>query len=221
MRQPRSPRLVLERRRWKEAASLELHENVRGYAPLDKFAWGKAHIHFARAIGTARTGDPALARQEVAQLGKIERALVVPPGTYDWRTQVAIERQVAEAWLAFAEGRKDEALRRMRAAADLDDSTEKHPVTPGAVLPAREQLGDLLLELGRPAEAMREFEQSLARAPRRLAALYGAARAAKLAGNANGASRYYAALLEVAGKGDGTRAELREARAHVAQHAAR
>ncbi|MBA3511422.1 hypothetical protein [Sphingomonas sp.] len=211
-------RLVLERRRWKEAASLELHENVRGYAPLDSFAWGKAHIYFARAVGAARSGNPTLARREVAELGKVEQALVIPPGTYDWRTQVAIERQVADAWLAFAEGRKDDALKAMRAAADLDDSTEKHPVTPGAVLPAREQLGDLLLELGRPAEAMREFEASMARAPRRLAALYGAARAAKLAGNMSHASRYYAALLEVAGKGDGTRVELREAKAHATQH---
>jgi predicted Zn-dependent protease len=116
---------------------------------------------------------------------------------------------------------KDEALTGMRAVADLDDATEKHPVTPGAVLPAREQLGDLLLELGRPAEAMREFEAALSRAPRRLAGLYGAARAAKLAGNASAASRYYAELLDVAGKGDGARAEVREAKAHVAQHAAR
>ena len=214
-------RLVLERRRWKEAASLELHENVRGFAPLDKFAWGKAHIHFARAVGAARSGNPALARKEVAELNRIEQSLVVPPGTYDWRTQVAIERQVAEAWLAFAEGRKDEALRLMRAAADLDDSTEKHPVTPGAVLPAREQLGELLLELGRPAEALREFEASLVRAPRRLAGLYGAARAARLAGKMSEASRYYAAVLEVAGRGDAARVEVREAKAHVAHHAAR
>lgn len=214
-------RLVLERRRWKEAASLELHENVRGFAPLDTFAWGKAHIHFARAVGAARSGNPALAREEVAKLSAIEQSLVVPPGTYDWRKQVSIERQVADAWLAFADGRKDEALSMMRAAAELDDATEKHPVTPGAVLPAREQLGDLLLELGRPAEAMREFEASLVRAPRRLAGLYGAARAAKLAGNMSEASRYYAALLDVAGKGDSARAEVREAREHVAQQAAR
>lgn len=214
-------RLVLERRQWKEAAALELHENVRGFAPLDKFAWGKAHIHFARAIGAARSGNPAQARTEVAQLNAIEQSIVVPPGTYDWRKQVSIERQVAEAWLAFADRRKDEALGMMRAVADLDDATEKHPVTPGAVLPAREQLGELLLELGRPTEAMREFEAALVRSPRRLAALYGAARAAKLAGNASEASRYFAAVLEVAGKGDGLRAEVREARAHVAQQAAR
>ena len=214
-------RLVLERRRWKEAASLQLHENVRGYAPLDKFAWGKAHVHFARAVGAARSGDAALARAEVAELAKIEHALVVPAGTYDWRTQVAIERQVAEAWLARAEGKNDDALKRLRSAADLDDATEKHPVTPGAVLPAREQLGDLLLELGRPAEAMREFEAALTRAPRRLAAVYGAAKSARLAGNASQASRYYGELLELTAKGEGQRAEVIEAKAYISQRAGR
>lgn len=214
-------RLALERRRWKDAANLELHENVRGFAPLDKFAWGKGHIHFARAVGAARSGDPARARDEVAKLAALEQSVVVPPGTYDWRTQVAIARQVAEAWAAFAEGRHDDALRVMRAAADLDDATEKHPVTPGAVLPAREQLGELLLELGRPGEAKREFEASLTRAPRRLAGLYGAARASRLAGNASDAQRHYAALIEVAAKGASTRAEVREAKAQLARQAAR
>jgi tetratricopeptide (TPR) repeat protein len=169
-------RLVLERRRWKDAASLTLPDNVRSLAPLDTFKWGEAHILFARAVGAARSKDLAAARAEVAKLRAIEEAMTIPPGTYDWRTQVAIERQIAEAWLAFAEGRKDEGLSTMRAAADLDDSSEKHPVTPGALLPAREQLGELLLELGKPTEALAQFEASLKRAPRRLAGLYGAAR---------------------------------------------
>lgn len=214
-------RMFLERRMWSEAAALELPDNVRTLAPLANFQWAEAHVHFARAVGAARSGKSAVAREEAAKLGAIEQAMSIPPGTYDWRKQVAIERQVAEAWLAHAEGRKDDAEQLMRAAADLDDATEKHPVTPGAILPAREQLGELLVELGRPADAVKEYEASLKRAPRRLAGLYGAARAAKLAGNAADASRYYTALLDVAGKGDSSRAELREARAHVAQHAAR
>ncbi|HEX6102009.1 MAG TPA: hypothetical protein VF031_03085, partial [Alphaproteobacteria bacterium] len=124
----------------------------------------------------------------------------------------SIARQVADAWVAHAEGRKDEALRTMRAAADLDDATEKHPVTPGAVLPAREQLGELLLEQGRGGEALAAYEDSLKRAPRRLVGLYGAARAAKLAGDATKASRYFADLAEMTKASDGTRAEIREAR---------
>jgi tetratricopeptide (TPR) repeat protein len=109
----------------------------------------------------------------------------------------------------------------MRAAADLDDATDKHPVTPGAILPAREQLGELLLELKRPGDALHEYQASLERAPRRLAGLYGAARAAKLAGKATEASRYYAELLEVAGKGGGGRAEVREAKAYADRQASR
>lgn len=86
-------RFALERRQWKEAASLELQDNVRQLAPLDRFKWGEAHIHFARAVGAAHSGSAAAARAEVAKLNAIEQALTIPPGSYDWRTQVTIERQ--------------------------------------------------------------------------------------------------------------------------------
>lgn len=211
-------RLVLERRRWKEAAKFTLPDTVRNLAPLENFQWAAAHEHFTRAIGAARTGLANQAADEVARLKAIEDALVVPAGTYDWRTQVAIERGIAEAWLARAEGRDDEALQRMRAVADLDDATEKHPVTPGAIIPAREQLGELLFELGRPAEALAHYEASLARAPRRLAGLYGAARSAKGAGQQAKARAYFSQLVEVAGRADAGRTELREARTFIAQH---
>ncbi|HVM23419.1 MAG TPA: hypothetical protein VM308_09010 [Sphingomicrobium sp.] len=214
-------RLMLERRQWRDAAALTLPENVRNLAPLANFQWGEAHIHFTRAIGAARSGNAAATRDEVAKLRAIEQAMTVPPGTYDWKTQVSIERQIAEAWLAFAEGRKEEAARIMRAAADLDDASEKHPVTPGAILPAREQWGELLLELGRPAEALAEYEASLKRAPKRLAGVYGSARSAKLAGDMAKARRYYAELLEITQSGDGTRAEVQEARAFMSGGAGR
>ncbi|HEX6063322.1 MAG TPA: hypothetical protein VFZ04_03830, partial [Longimicrobiales bacterium] len=136
----------------------------------------------------------------------------VPAGSYDWRKQVSITRQVADAWATYAEGSAQDALQIMHAAADLDDATEKHPVTPGAILPAREQLGELLLELGQGAEALRQFEASLQRAPRRFGGLYGAARAAKLAGDAAKAKRYFAELSEVTKASDGSRAEVKEAR---------
>lgn len=206
-------RLLLETRRWNEAASLQLPANVLQLAPLDKFRWAQAHIHFARAVGSARSGDPAAARAEVAKLLEIEQAIEVPAGTYDWRSQVAIQRGIAEAWLARAEGRDDEALRLMRAAADLDDASEKHPVTPGAILPAREQLGELLLELGRAGESLAEYEASLKRAPNRLAGLYGAARSARLAGDTAKAGTYFAAIGELTKDSDGTRVEVKEARA--------
>jgi tetratricopeptide (TPR) repeat protein len=204
-------RLVLERRMWREAASLELPDNVRNLAPLEQFKWAQAHIHFARAVGASRTADVARARKELAVLTALEHSIMVPAGTYDWRTQVSIERQIAQAWLAFAEGRKDEAVWMMRAAAELDDTTEKHPVTPGAILPAREQLGELLIELGQPGSALLEYEAALKRAPRRLAGLYGAARAANLARDMTKAGLYYSRLVELTSKGDEGRPEVKEA----------
>ena len=213
-------RIVLENRRWKEAASLSLQDNVSKLAPLENFQWAGAHVYFARAIGAARSGQAAAAREATAKLKAIEDALIVPPGTYDWRKQVSIERQIAEAWTSYAEGKKDEAVALMRAAADLDDATEKHPVTPGAILPAREQLGEMLLELDRPKEALAEYEGSLKRAPQRLVGLYGAAHSAKLAGDVTKAARYYAELAEMTKASDGTRAEIKEAR-EAAKMAAR
>lgn len=205
-------RILLENRRWKDAAALTLPENVATLAPLENFQWADAHIYFARAIGAARSGDVAAAQTATAKLKAIEEALAVPAGTYDWRKQVSIERQIAAAWTTYAAGKTDEALVLMRAAADLDDATEKHPVTPGAILPAREQLGEMLLELGRPTEALVEFEGSLRRAPRRLVGLYGAARSAKLAGDVTKSSHFYAQLADVTKAGDGSRAEIKEAR---------
>jgi tetratricopeptide (TPR) repeat protein len=109
----------------------------------------------------------------------------------------------------------------MRAAADLDDATEKHPVTPGSILPAREQLGELLLELGRPGEALAEYESSLKRAPRRLAGIYGASRSAKLAGDLAKARRYFAELVDIAKGSDGARPEVKEAKAFATETAGR
>lgn len=214
-------RILLEQRQWTDAASLRLPDNVRGLASFEKFRWADAHIHFARAIGAARTGNSAAARDEVASLRAIEESITIPPGTYDWRKQVSIQRQIAEAWLAHVEGRKEQSVALMRAAADLDDVTEKHPVTPGALLPAREQLGELLLELDRPAEAVPEFEKSLQRAPRRLGGLYGAARASMLAGDSAKARRYFGELAAMTRGGDSSRTEVREALAMAAELAQR
>jgi tetratricopeptide (TPR) repeat protein len=214
-------RLALERRQWKEAASLTLPDSVRGLAPLGDFQWAEAHVRFARAVGAARSGNALDARAEISMLKAIEQGLTIPPGSYDWRTQVAIERQIAEAWLAVAEGRKEDAARLMRSAADLDDATEKHPVTPGAVLPAREQLGELLLTLGRPGEALAEYEAALKRAPRRLGGLYGAARAAALMGDNGKARGYFAQIVDATKDSEGRRAEVREARASAAMSARR
>lgn len=208
-------RFALERRRWSEAAALTLPTNLEAF-PWQRFRWAEAHIHFARAVGAARTGDTASARKEVATLTDIRQTLAEVKGDYDWAGQVEIERQVASAWLAHAEGARDEALTLMRAAAALDDATDKHPVTPGALLPAREQLGELLLELGQPAAALQEFQASLLSAPKRFNGLYGAARAAELAGDRKNATAYYGKLMELCQLADAVRPEIEEARNFIA-----
>ncbi len=205
-------RLALERGQWREAASLELPANLKSLSALANHKWAVAHIHFARAVGAARSGDIGLASAEVVKLAAIERGLTIGPGEYDWRKQVSIERKIAEGWAAHAGGKDDEAVRLMRIAAKLDDATEKNPVTPGSVLPAREQLGELLLALGRPGDALKEYEASLQRAPRRLAGLYGAAQSARLAGDQVKAGRYFAELVKMTEHGDSTRAEVKAAR---------
>jgi tetratricopeptide (TPR) repeat protein len=204
-------RYALERRQWRDAAGLALPANVLAALPWAQFPWGEGNIRFARAVGAARSGNAEAARLEIAELDRIRNALAGASG-YDWGTQIEIQRGIAAAWAAQAGGGRADALRLMRAAADLDDTTEKHPVTPGAILPAREQLGELLLEQGRAAEALAEFRASLVRAPRRLSALYGGARAARAAGDGGQARAYYRQLFELGCNGDRSRAEIAEAR---------
>jgi len=209
-------RYALERRRWDEAAELTMRQGPLGTFPWQRFRWAEAHIHFARAVGAARAGDTASARHEVEKLAAIRQSLTEIKGDFDWAKQVEIERQVASAWLAYAEGNHGESLRLMSAAAELDDATEKHPVTPGSVLPAREQLGELLLELKRPLAALQAFEASLRHAPNRFNGLYGAARAAKLAADQKRAKTYYGKLVTLCRQADSIRPEIEEAKAFLA-----
>lgn len=220
-------RYALERRRWDEAAKLAVPQNDNSSGasgassplksfPWQRFQWAVAHLHYARAIGAARSGDAASARGDVEKLSAIQQALVEVKGAYDWGKQVEIARLVASAWVAYAEGKHEESLKLMRSAADLDDATDKHPVTPGAILPAREQLGELLLELKQPTVALQEFETSLRTAPNRFNGLCGAARAAKLASDQRKARTYYAKLVELTRHADGVRPEIEEAKSFLA-----
>ena len=207
-------RFVLERRRWKEAASLTLHP---AKFPWEHFRFAEANIYFARAVGAARNGETAAARQEVHKLASIQTALSEAKTGYDWAKQVQIQHQAAAAWLAQAEGKTGEAVALLRAAAELEDSTDKHPVTPGAILPAREMLGDLLLELKRPAEGLKEYEAVLRTAPNRFNSLYGAAQAAELAGNRQKARAYYKKLTTICSHATGRKSELRLAKVYLAK----
>lgn len=205
-------RYTLERRRWAEAAALKMP--VESF-PWNKFGYAEAIVYFARSLGASRSGDTAAANASVERLTAIQKGLVQANENY-WATQVEIQRLAAAAWLAHAEGKKDEALKLMRAAADLEDTTEKHPVTPGAVVPARELLGELLLELREPQQALKEFEAALVVSPNRFNGLYGAAKAAEMAGDRQKAAMFYAKLTALAERSDGQRPELQAAKQFLA-----
>ena len=172
-------RFAVERHRWADAAALTVRP---ADLPWDRYAYAKAMTYFARAIGAARGGDPARARQDVETLKQLRQTLLDQKNAY-WADQVDVQRMASEAWIAQAEARHDDALKLLGAAADLEDSMDKSPVTPGPITPAREMLGDLLLEMNQPAKALEAYERSLKDSPNRLNGLSGAARAAQLAGD--------------------------------------
>jgi tetratricopeptide (TPR) repeat protein len=181
--------------------------------PVPEWRATEAITHFARALGAARTGDTTLARGEIAVLGEIERALAVAGDLQAyWSGQVKIQRLAADAWLARATGDTALAVREATAAADLEDVTQKHPVTPGSVLPARELLGDLLLDLGRPREAAQAYEQALRLTPGRARSVFGLAKAAEQADDPTTARKAYRQYLELMARGNGDRPEVAMAR---------
>src|SRR2546421_116678 len=171
--------------------------------------------HSPRAIGAARESDTALARHEIAVLAQIESKLAPGPQAY-WSGQVAIQRLAATAWLELGTGDTASAVLHAGQAADREDGTQKHPVTPGPVLPARELQGDLLLLAGRPAAAGRAYAATLALSPNRARSLFGLARAAELAGDMATAVARYREFLSLMAKADGARPELAVARRAVA-----
>jgi len=206
-------RYALERRRWSEAAALTAHPTT---FPWNRFPWADAVTYFARAVGSARSGKVTDARKDIGKLRSLHETLVKAKDSY-WAGQVDLQGRVASAWLARAEGQNEEALKLMRSAADFEDSTDKHPVTPAPIMPARELLGDLLLELNEPNKALGEFEKSLSREPNRFHAFYGAARAAEILGDTEKARAHYGKLLKLCEKADNDRPELQSAKAFLAK----
>jgi hypothetical protein len=187
-------RYALERHAWQEAAVLP-----RPAAHLvERFPFDAAHVEFARAVGQVRLGNIDGAKQALARIEELGEASTDPRAAY-FRRQLEIQQRAIAALIANAEGRSEEALAALRSAADEDDLLGKHPVSPGNIYPVRELLGDLLLELDRPDEALLAFEQSLTLNPGRLSALGGAANAADRAGNRQAARRHYQQLLAQAG----------------------
>jgi hypothetical protein len=186
-------RFALERRDWAAAAALEPGASA--------FPWTEAMLYFARSLGASRVGDTTRARVAIDSLAIIRERLTASREAY-WAEQVAIQQLDAEAWLALAEHRADAALARMREAARREDATEKNAVTPGPLAPARELLGDMLLELHRPGGALAEYRVTLRKEPNRFRTLYGAMRAASLAGDRASATRYASALKTLCARAD-------------------
>jgi hypothetical protein len=200
-------RYYLERQDWKGAAQLQ---------PLGStYPAVEAITHFARAMGAARSGDVAAAQADTEKLKQLREGLEAAKQPY-WAEQVEVQILGAQAWLAQAQGNKDEALKSMRAAADLEDGSEKHVAMENRLYPMRELLGDMLREQGQPALALKEYEISMKNAPNRLRGYYGAAKSADAAGEKNKAAAYFAQFARLTRTADGDRPEVREVRQYLA-----
>ena len=199
-------RYPVERGAWRDAAALQP-------APSN-FPFTTAMTHFARALGAARGGNAAAAQADIERITALRDDLKTQKSLY-WANEVEVMRLTSVAWTALAQNKNDEALALMRQAADTEDRSEKNIVTPGRLLPARELLGDMLLELKQPAEALKAYEASQVREPNRFRGLYGAAQAAAQSGQREKARHYFGRLIELAGSGD-TRPELETARQYLA-----
>ncbi len=199
-------RYALEREAWADASALTVRPAKTPYT--------EAITHFARAIGAARSGNPKAAAADVERLAALRDTLKSMQDAY-WAEQVEIQRRIAVAWITFAEGDQGAAVVQLREAADAEDQTDKSAVSPGPLAPARELLGYMLLDAGRPAEALVAFEATMKKEPNRFRGLYGAGRAAEAAGNRARATALYKQLLQVASEPDTNRTELQHARSFV------
>ena len=189
-------RYVLENKLWKEAAALQ---QGPAYIPWDKCPWQNAITHFTRLLGFVHINQIDSANQELKTLNKLHDALITQKDAYK-ANQVDIQIKAAQGWILWREGKNKEALEYMRLAADMEDKTEKHPVTPGEVLPARELLADMLLLMQKPGEALLTYEEDLQKHPNRFNGLYGAATAAEKAGKTDVAKNYLKQLSVITGK---------------------
>ena len=198
-------RYALERGAWGDAAQLPPTPST--------FPFTEAMTHFTRALGAGRSGDPAAAQTDVERLAALRDELRAAKSEY-WGNEVEVMRLASLAWIALAQKKTNDALALMRQAADIEDKSEKNIITPGRLVPARELLGDMLMVLKRPAEALKEYEASQQREPNRYRGLYGAGQAAAQSGNRDKARHNFSKLIELAGSGD-SRPETEEARRYL------
>ena len=204
-------RYYLENKLWKDASAMELQPGF----PWEKYPWQKAIVHFTRLLGAVHTGDIVGARKEQIILLQLHNNILAQKDVYK-ANQVLIQLKTGEAWISYAEGKKDEAVLQMKTAAELEDKTGKSPVTPGEVLPARQLLGDMLMEYNKPTEALAAYEADLINHPNRFNSLYGAALAGEKSGNITKATLYYQQLLSIANSKKSDRDEIIKALSFLA-----
>ncbi len=207
-------RLALENRDWKKAAQLELQEIDLKW---EDFPWQKAIHHFGRALGGAHVKDFNAVESEIEILRQLHQDLIAQNDRSKsiQVKQVEIQIKTAQAWLNFNRNDLKGGLVLMREAVEIERNTSKHPITPGDVLPAIELLGDMLLELNKPLEALIAYEENLKGHPERFNGLYGAAIAAKQSGNKEKATSYFNQLIELTKGSNSDRAEIKEAKEFV------
>jgi hypothetical protein len=208
-------RYVLENKMWQEAANLEVYPQNFTWK---SFPWQEAHFHFTRLLGAVHTGNTKAANDELEVLGQLHDTLINRGEGYA-ANQVAIQINISKAWILLKRGKKEDALVFMQTAADMEDKTEKHPVTPGEVLPARELLGDMFLELGQPARALEAYEANLLQRPNRFNSVYGAGLAAENLGDFVKATAYFQQLVNLAGNASTVRNEVNECIDYLKKHA--
>ncbi|MCL6273292.1 hypothetical protein M3P19_04685 [Muricauda sp. 2012CJ35-5] len=208
-------RIAVENKNWKEAAKIELPEIPE--LEWQEFPWQKALLHFSRALGNIHINELETAQEELNLLRSFEKELMTLNDSYK-ANQVAIQIKTIEAWIQLKEGNNEEALLLMTSAADMESKTSKHPVTPGEILPADELLGDMLLALNKPSEAMEVYELNLEKRPNRFNGLYGAAASAKQLGDIKKAKYYFEILLNQTKDINSDRKEILEAKEFLKQH---
>jgi len=207
-------RLALENRNWKNAMQLELQDIDLKW---EDFPWQKAIHHFARAFGAIHLKDFNLAELEIKTLTQLHQNLIAQNDRSKsiQVKQVEIQIKTAQAWLNFKRNDQKKGLALMQEAVEIERNTSKHPVTPGDVLPAIELLGDMLLELNKPLEALKAYEENLKGHPDRFNGIYGAAIAAKQSGNNTKATNYFNQLIELTKDSNSDRVEIKEAKEFV------
>lgn len=185
-------RYALELKLWDTAANLETQPL---YFDFEKFPWERSIIHFARVLGAVHTNNLAAAKNDLGLMNNSYDLLIKSKNEYTGK-QVLIQIKAANAWIKLQEGHQEEALKLMIESAEMEELTAKHPVTPGEVIPGRELLGDMLMELHKPQEALIAYELSLKSHPNRFNGLLGASMAAKESGEISKASTYFTQLLD-------------------------